>query len=226
MATLGVAGVPLLQRDNGGHTVATQTLVRESGNGLFCRSMAELGRHLTAPQVLCMDDDLLFEPWAVGAMADALTAARCGFVGSAVIGLSFEDDVRPHRQAVECWDGPVTPETIIPADAEWQRHALHNAANLLHVQRSLDATPGRPLLYKVARVGGCVLYDRAKLLAAGGFGFWRDLPAVHCGEDVAAQLVVMAQFGGAGLMLSDVYHHELPTTVPDRSCDAPLVLKA
>jgi len=38
------AGVPVLQRDNTGHVVATQTLVRERSIGLFFTSMTDLGR--------------------------------------------------------------------------------------------------------------------------------------------------------------------------------------
>ncbi|WP_432812908.1 hypothetical protein [Pantanalinema sp. GBBB05] len=34
----------------------------------------------------------------------------------------------------------------------------------------------------------------------------------------------MARYGGCGIMPSGVYHQELPTTVYDRSQDAPLLL--
>jgi hypothetical protein len=47
---------------------------------------------------------------------------------------------------------------------------------------------------------------------------------VHAGEDVLAQLRVMASHGGCGIMPSGAYHQELPTTVPDRRVDAPQVL--
>jgi hypothetical protein len=46
LTTLVAAGVPLLQRDNSGHVVATQTLVRERGIGLFFTSMPHLARQL------------------------------------------------------------------------------------------------------------------------------------------------------------------------------------
>ena len=81
-----------------------------------------------------------------------------------------------------------------------------------------------PLLYKVAWIGGCVLYDVAKLRAAGGFEFWRELPSSHCGEDVLAQLRVMATHGGCGVLPTGAYHQQLPTTVPDRTTDAPYLL--
>lgn len=177
-----------------------------------------------ASAVLFLDDDVLLEPEQIGRMVAALEEQGCGFVGSAVIGLSFRDDVRPHQQAVEFWDTPVEPEQVAPGTPQWQRHLLHNAANLWHVQRRLGLGPQERRLYKVAWTGGCVLYDTAKLRAAGGFEFWRELPEVHCGEDVLAQLRVMARFGGCGLMPSGAYHQELPTTVPERDCDAPQVL--
>jgi glycosyltransferase involved in cell wall biosynthesis len=178
-----------------------------------------------APMALFLDDDLVLEPWVLGQMTRALGHAGCGFVGSAVIGLGHARDHRPHEQAVRFWDGPVEPETLRPDGPAWNRHRLHNAANLWHVQQRLAPDPRRPRLYRVAWVGGCVLYDTAKLRAAGGFDFWRDLPTTHCGEDVLAQLRVMARFGGAGLMPSGVYHQELPTTVPDRRHDAPRLLE-
>ena len=46
IATLAVAGLPLLQGDNTGAIVATQTLARERNLGLFFRDMAELGAQL------------------------------------------------------------------------------------------------------------------------------------------------------------------------------------
>ncbi|HEX7127932.1 MAG TPA: glycosyltransferase [Thermodesulfobacteriota bacterium] len=177
-----------------------------------------------APFAIYLDDDLILEPDVVGRLARALARAGCGFVGMAVIGLSFEPDVRPHEQAIEFWDGPVTPELVLPGTPAWDRHRLHNAANLLHVQRALALTPRRERLYRVAWVGGCVMYDAARLREAGGFGFWPELPAEHCGEDVLAQLRVMARSGGAGLAPSGVYHQELPTTIPDRRVDAPIAL--
>lgn len=46
LTTLVLAGVPLLQRDNTGSLVATQTLVRERGLGLLFADIADLGRQL------------------------------------------------------------------------------------------------------------------------------------------------------------------------------------
>jgi len=173
------------------------------------RGMAEQRQFLLsrarAPYVLFLDDDLILEPNVVERMLRAIGEESCGFVGCAVIGLSFLHHVRPAEQDIEFWDGPVE----------------HNAANLFHVQR---IPPGGRRKYRVAWVGGCVLYDAAALRSCGGFGFWKELPREHCGEDVLAQWRVMARFGGCGLIPSGVYCQELPTTVEDRGVDAPRVL--
>jgi hypothetical protein len=88
----------------------------------------------------------------------------------------------------------------------------------------LGLEPEDRRVYKVAWVGGCVLYDAAKIRSAGGFDFWPELPAEHCGEDVLAQLRVMARFGGCGLLPTGAYHQQLETTVADRNSDAPRLL--
>lgn len=178
----------------------------------------------TAPYVLFLDDDVILEPWVIENLFHAIRAEECGFVGNAVIGLSFLDDIRPHEQVVELWDGPVEPELIRPGTPAWDRYVLHNAANLYHVQQRLGVTPDAPKKYKVSWTGGCVLYDTRKLRSVGGFQFWKELPPNHCGEDVYAQMRVMACFGGCGLMPSGVYHQELPTTVHDRRNNAPDLL--
>lgn len=178
-----------------------------------------------SPYALFLDDDLLLGPGVISRLLTTIEEQGCGFVGSPPIGLSYADDMRPHEQALEVWEESVTPETILPDSPEWQRHRLHNAANPLHVQQKLGLSTSDRLVYRIAWVGGCVLYDRKKLNSVGGFSFWHDLPAEHCGEDVLAQLLVMSRFGGCGVLPSDVYHLELPTTVPDRSCDAPRVLR-
>ena len=179
---------------------------------------------VVAPYCLFLDDDVLIESDLVERLHRMLVAQRCGFVGSAVHGLSYLDVARPHQQRIELWDGPVVPETVSPGSVAWERHHLHSAANLFHVQRQLGLTAGSARAYRVAWVGGCVLFDTAKLRAAGGFDFWPQLPAEHCGEDVLAQMRVMAQFGGCGMIPSGAYHMELPTTVTTRQIDAPKVL--
>ena len=192
------------------------------------RGMAEQRQFLldqaTAPYALFLDDDVLLEPDVLGRLLSVIRREHCGFVGAPLIGLSYRHDVRPHEQIVEFWDGPVRPEVVRPGTPEWNRHRLHSAANALHLQERLGLTRGDSRTYRVAWVGGCVLYDVAALRACGGFRFWTELPLDHCGEDVLAQLRVMARYGGCGVLPSGAYHLELPTTVPDRSVDAPLVL--
>lgn len=188
------------------------------------RGVAENRQHLLeqsqAPYVLCLDDDLILEPYVIEMLVGVLERERCGFVGSAVIGLSYVNDLRVHEQCVSFWEGPVTPEEVLPGTPAWDRFKLHNAANLYHVQRRLGITPAAPRTYKVAWVSGCLLYDAARLRDVGGFSFWTQLPAAHCGEDVLAQLRVMKAYGGCGVMPSGVYHQELPTTVPQRDVEA------
>jgi GT2 family glycosyltransferase len=192
------------------------------------RGMAEqrhfLLEQVKAPYTLFLDDDLILEPYVIRNMAATLEKEGIGFVGCAVIGLSFIEDIRPQEQAVEFWEGPVLPEEVRPELPNWQRYRLHNAANLYHVQKNLGLKADHPCKYKIAWVGGCVMYDTTKLLSVGGFSFWKDLPPNHCGEDVLAQLRVMQVYGGCGLIPSGVYHQELPTTIPDRQTDAPKIL--
>lgn len=192
------------------------------------RGMAEQRQFLLdraqAPYVLFLDDDLILEPDVVRRMLRAIERQGCGFVGCPVIGLSYADDVRPAEQRIEFWDERVEPEEVLPGTPAWERHRLHNAANVLHVQRRLGLSAQNERLYRVAWVGGCVLYDAQKLRAAGGFSFWPALPEDHAGEDVLAQMHVMVRFGGCGLLPSGVYHQELPTTIEDRRHDAPRML--
>jgi GT2 family glycosyltransferase len=179
---------------------------------------------VTAPYALFLDDDILLEADVLARLVATIAGQRCGFVGCAPIGWSFVDDRRPAEHEIEFWDERVEPETVVPAGAGWERHRLHNAANVLHVQQELEITADRPRLYRVAWVGACVLYDAAALRDAGGFTFWRDLPAEHAGEDVVAQLRVMARRGGCAILPSGAWHLELPTTIERRDVDAPLAV--
>jgi hypothetical protein len=92
------------------------------------------------------------------------------------------------------------------------------------VQEKYHASVADPKAYKVAWVGGCVMYDTAKLRDCGGFSFWKELPENHCGEDVLTQLQLMKRYGGCGILPSGVYHQELTTTIPDRQYNAPKLL--
>jgi GT2 family glycosyltransferase len=182
-----------------------------------------------APAALFLDDDVLLEPETLGRLARSMESERCGFVGSFVnapsaIRSDKPIDALPDDVTMEFWDGAVEPEVVLPDSREWERHRLHFAA-YLHLLCERDGiTVERERLYKVAWIGGCVLYDTAKLRAAGGFSFWPDLPGAHCGEDVVAQLRTMARFGGAGLAPSGAWHLEVPTTVRERRFDAPYLL--
>ncbi|MGW5262638.1 glycosyltransferase family 2 protein [Microbispora sp. NPDC004025] len=171
---------------------------------------------------LYIDDDVWLEPEAIEVLLTAMSDLRCGFVGYALHGLSYRDDVRPAELApYEEWTDGVRPERVRRESPAWRRHTLHNASNPLHLAREHLGTPGPGewRAYKVAWIGGCVLYDRERLLECGGFDFWRSVPPRHAGEDVAAQLRVMERYGGAGLLPSRAYHLELPTTVTDRSAE-------
>ena len=157
-------------------------------------------------------------------MLKAIQQERCGFVGSAFIGLSFINDIRPHEQAIDFWEGNVQPEVVKPDTPQWERWRLHNAANLYHLQQRLGLTPEKSRKYRVAWVPGCVMYDTAKLRHLDSFNFWQDLPIEHCGEDVLVQQRLMACFGGCGIIPSGVYHQELPTTIVERRVAADKVI--
>jgi hypothetical protein len=177
-----------------------------------------------SPYALFLDDDVILEPFVVKNLMRAIQEEGCGLVGNGLIGLSYIEDVRVEEQGVEFIEGPVKPEFVAPGTKSWERHKLHNAANLYHVQKDLGISPSHPLKYRIAWVGGCVLYDTSKLRSVGGFDFWRSLPKEHCGEDVLAQLRVMARFGGCGILPSGAYHQELKTTLPYRQVNAPEML--
>ena len=192
------------------------------------RGMAEQRAYLLsrceAPFCLFLDDDVIVEPDLLSRLHKTINDEGCGFVGSALHGLSYLHDHRPQQQAIEFWEEGVQPEQVEPGTDAWERHHLHSAANLFHVQQGVALEPEQSLRYRVAWIGGCVLFDSDKLRDTGGFDFWRELPPDHCGEDVLAQLRVMAQFGGCGIFPSGAYHMELPTTIARRDVDAPMVL--
>jgi GT2 family glycosyltransferase len=212
-----VQGVVRILRHRG-HPV---TLDRHLPRRGLAEHRAYLLSRSAARYVLCLDDDVWLEPATLGRLVAAIGELRCGFVGNAVHGLSYRDDVRPdsHRQ-FEPWAGPPQPERVRPDSPEWWRAGLHAAANLLHVTEKLRLASGEWRPYKVSWIGGCVLFDRAKLIASGGFDFWPRLPPDHQGEDAAAQLAVLERYGGAGIVPSGAFHLEVPTTVVARNLEA------
>jgi glycosyltransferase involved in cell wall biosynthesis len=174
----------------------------------------------TAPYVLFLDDDVWLEPGAVARMRAAIGSLRCGFVGAAPQGLSYVEDVRPDALAYyEEWDGSVVPERMNRGNPDWWRSMLNAAANPYHLEQKVGLRPGEWRAYKIAWVGGCVLFDRQALVDCGGFDFWLDLPDEHAGEDVGAQWRVMARYGGAGVLPTGAVHLESPTTVPNREVE-------
>ncbi|GAA4892936.1 glycosyltransferase family 2 protein [Actinomycetospora straminea] len=203
------------------------------------RGMAEQRAFLlscaVAPAVLYLDDDVWLEPGALARLHRALGELRCGMVGAAMQALGHADDRRPGEvTSFEPWSGPVEPETLVKDGPGWERWRLHNAANGLHLAESLGLdgpgspvpSPERYVPYKVAWVAGCVLFDRAALVEAGGFEFWRDVPTDAHGEDVYSQQRVMAHRGAAGILPGGAYHQESPTALPDRGISAVDALRA
>lgn len=178
-----------------------------------------------SPLSLFLDDDLILDSFVIENLTKVMLEERCGFVGSGAIGLSYKNDDRPEEQHIDFWEGNIMPEKIAPGSREWERYKLHNAANLLHLQQKLKVSPENPRKYKVAWIGGCVLYDTQKLKDSGGFSFWKSLPEKHCGEDVLAQLKIMKNHGGCGILPTGVYHQELKTTVVEREINAPEYLE-
>ncbi len=175
----------------------------------------------TTRYVLYCDDDVWLEPGTVARLHEAITVLGCGLVGAAVQGLSYAEDHRPAELVpFERWPGRPEPERVEPGTRAWDRWTLHNAANPLHLAQRHVGPAERWVAYKIAWVGGCVLYDRRALDAVGGFDFWRGLPVTHCGEDVLVQQRVLERFGGAGVLPSGAVHLESPTTAPDRSVQA------
>ncbi|HYN89189.1 MAG TPA: glycosyltransferase family A protein [Ardenticatenaceae bacterium] len=188
------------------------------------RGMAEQRNFLlqqsAAPYVHYLDDDVLLDPPVMERMLGVLRAEGCGFVGCGATGFEYLHDVRPHQQHIELWEGPVRPEPFAPDALPWERHKVHNGANILHLEQKL-APDGRVVRYKLCWVGGAnVLYDRAKLLSVGGFSWWQRLPPQHAGEEVVVQFLLIRKYGGCGILPSGTYHLGLPTTVADRQRNA------
>lgn len=189
------------------------------------RGMAEHRQFLLeqshADKTLFLDDDVWLEPGALALMSRALDELDCGFVGMAPQGLSYLQEKRPEQmQNFQTWEGNVMPEQLRADSPGFDRWPLHSAANLCHLSVALHLTADDWVPYRVAWLGGCAMYRRNALEAAGGFTFWERLPTEHCGEDVLAQWRVMEKFGAAGILPSGAVHLESPTTLPNRRVEA------
>lgn len=173
-----------------------------------------------APRCLFLDDDVLVEPDLLERLLAVLDEQRCGFAGSMAHPLARLDAAPGPHPPIEYWTGPVEPERLRPGSAAWEREQLHQSAALFQLQKRLGLRRGLTLRYRVAWVGGCVLFDTAKLRAAGGFEFWRKLPSEHDGELAVAELQVMERDGGCGILPSGAFHLDLPSTLAPRRVDA------
>jgi GT2 family glycosyltransferase len=188
------------------------------------RGLAEHRAHLLdlslARYVLFLDDDVWLEPGSVARLRAAIEELGCGFVGNAPHGLSYVDDHRPDQESpYQEWVGRPDPERIEPRGPAWDRASVHAAANLMHIQQRLDLRPEEWRAYKLSWLGACVLFDRAKLRAVGGYDFWPRVPVEHSGEDVLVELRMLDRYGGAGILPSGAYHLETPTTVESRDTE-------
>lgn len=211
--------------------VASLRRVIEARGGSFewhhrteLRGIAEQRQFLleraTAESVLYLDDDVFMEPWVVERLHAILCEQGCAFVGAYPIQPPHIGWPRASRWPVEFWNGPVQPEAVEPGSPEWRRRESNMSPELFHSGPS--PSPDLVRLYKVAWVGACVLYDRAKLLAVGGFTFWPRLPRYHSAEEVLVQNLLMRRWGGCGIMPSGTYLAQVPRTVlsPQGKTDA------
>lgn len=219
-----------------GEVQAVARVLGEGGHGVEIhkhlprRGLAEQRQFLLdqakGRYALFLDDDVIIEADLLERLVRAISREGCGFVGSfpnapsAVRSAKPVDEPPPHL-SIEEWAGPVEPERVEPGTPEWERSQLHFAAYLRRLVERAGITKEDERLYKVAWVGGCVLFDTAKLCSVGGFSFWPRLPPEHSGEDVLAQMRVMAEHGGAGIIPSGAWHQEVPTTCINRDVDAP-----
>ncbi|HEX3722700.1 MAG TPA: glycosyltransferase family A protein [Nitrolancea sp.] len=200
-----------------GHQVDLHRHLPRCGMGEQRQFLLEQSR---ARYVYYLDDDVLLEPKVLERLLSVIQQEGCGFVGTAATGLNYLNDVRPHEQQIELWDGPVCPEPFAPDRLPWERHKINNAANPLHLERRL-IRQGEIVRYKVAWVGGAsALYDREKLVKEGGFSWWNRLPPEHAGEEVLAQFLLIRACGGCAVLPSGTYHLGLPTTIANRERNA------
>ena len=126
-------------------------------------------------------------------------------------GLSHRHDWRPEQQKIDSGKGQCSRRSS-------NRRARSGSAGSSTGRRTSITLPSRCRRgtwrrYKVAWIASCILYDRRKLEAVGGFSFWPRLPAYHSGEEVLVQNLLMRRWGGCGMVPSGTYYSQVPTTV-------------
>ena len=185
---------------------------RAAGRGVAeqCDFLLQQAR---ANSVLFLDDDVFMEPWVVARLRKTLRHDGCGFVGAFPSSLSGCADGGPDCD-VAYWEGSVRPEVICPGTEEWARAQLHQADYLDSVRRRLPA--GESRRYKVAWVGSCVMYDRARLLEVGGFSFWPRLAPDAGAPEMLVQNLLLRRWGGCAILPSGTYYARgmAPARVP------------
>jgi hypothetical protein len=135
-----------------------------------------------------MDDDLILESYVISNMRKAIAEEGYGFVGSALIGLSYRNDVRPHQQYIEFWEGRVQPEYIVPFSRSWNRYLLHNVAKSLACPAEIPAQPSHGAKVQ-SGMGGRMRAVRYPHAEKRGRVFFLETASLQtCGEDVLAQL--------------------------------------
>src|SRR5699024_12708673 len=111
--------------------------------------------------VLFLDDDVWCEPGLLGRLLDAIRRLGCGFVGSAVQGLSYLGDERPDEQEpLEVFHGLCQPETMRRHAPGHQRLDLHSAAKLTYTPAQPGIQPGGWRADRVAEGRGARPVDR------------------------------------------------------------------
>jgi hypothetical protein len=195
----GLAGV----LEAGGHAVRFVDGQAAGRDGGRAQALLDLA---AAEYVLIVEDGIFLDADLLGRLVGGLRASGGAFLGSSVIDLRFRDEHRPDEEAIEFWDGPVRPEEIGVDSRAWARRKVHRGANLQHLRERLPRTRDR--VYHVADIGGCVLYDTAKLRSVGGFRPLGDRgrhPSIPLSTTSATQLRLLDRYGGAGLFPSGAY---------------------
>jgi hypothetical protein len=189
--------------ETGGHPVRFVDAPAPGRDGGRAQALLDLA---AAEYVLVVDDGIFLEADLLGRLVGGLRASGGALLGSSVVDLRFRDEHRPDEEVIDFWDGPVRPEEIRLDSRAWARRKVHRGANLQHLRERLPRTRDR--LYRVADIGGCVLYDTARLRSVGGFrplGDHGRHPSMPLSTTSAAQLRLLDRYGGAGLFPSGAY---------------------